>query len=90
MNDPKIILFNNDKLRSRIKEKLGSEAELARRLGLPRSALSARFKGVTPFTRNEVALIAEILKIKRSEIGAYFFTSCGVVYEIKEVLNDAE
>ena len=67
------ILFDNRRLRGRIREMLGSEAELARRLGLPRSAVSARLSNKTPFTRNEIVLSAEILEISSSDIGAYFF-----------------
>jgi len=65
--------FNNRKLRGRIREILGSEAELGRRLGLPRSAISARLSNKTPFTRMEIALSAEWLELDKTEIGEYFF-----------------
>jgi len=66
--------FENSKLRGRIREKLGSEAELARRLNLNRSTISTRLSGKTQFTRSEIALIVRMLDIDKVDIGMYFFT----------------
>ena len=67
-------IANHHHLCSRVREVLGTEAELARVLGLPRSALSARFKGATQFSRKEIMIASEALGIPQSEIGLYFFT----------------
>lgn len=72
------VLFDDSKLRGRIREKLGSEAELARRLDLNRSAISARLSGKTPFTRTEIAVVSRMLEIGTADIGVYFFTELAI------------
>lgn len=65
--------FSNVKLRKKVRDVLGSEAALAHILELPRSALSARFSGKTDFSRTQIKIIIDILKIPASEIHEYFF-----------------
>lgn len=63
------------KLRGRIKEKLGSEANFAKRIGISAVSLSYTFSKKRYFSANEIqeACKEDVLDIPKEEIGEYFF-----------------
>lgn len=65
--------FDYSKLREKIKEKLGSETELSKRMNIPKSAISQKLNGKIRFTQNEIPIICKILEIKDKEVALYFF-----------------
>ena len=66
---------NFNKLRGRIKEKLGTENIFAKKIGISAVSLSSRFAGRTFFTVDEIqkACKEEVLDIPKEEISEYFF-----------------
>lgn len=67
--------FDFSKLRGRIKEKVGSEANFAKKIGISSASLSAKFNNRTDFSTGEISRAAEkdVLDIPKDEIGNYFF-----------------
>ena len=67
--------FDFSKLRGRIKEKVGSEAKFAKKIGISSASLSAKFNNRTDFSTGEISRAAEkdVLDIPKDEIGNYFF-----------------
>ena len=67
--------FDVRKLRGRIKEKAGSEANFAKKIGISSASLSAKFNNRTDFSTGEISRAAEkdVLDIPKDEIGNYFF-----------------
>lgn len=61
------------RLRVRFAELDMSQAEAARRAGIPPSTLTARMMGRLPFTARDIANLYRALDIPTSEIGMYFF-----------------
>ena len=68
--------FNYQKLLGRITEKMGSQAEFARRMELPERTISLKLNGKVPFKQNEIVKASNLLEIDNSDIAAYFFTVC--------------
>lgn len=66
--------YNYDKLRGRIKEKLGNESAYAELLGLSNSSISAKLNSQVPFSLKEMDMTIEKLEIPTDEIYDYFFT----------------
>lgn len=66
--------FNYQKLLGRITEKMGSQAEFARRMELSERTISLKLNGKVPFKQNEIVKASNLLEIDNSEIAAYFFT----------------
>lgn len=68
-------LFNYDKVRGRIKEKLKNELTFAEKLGISQVSLSAKFNNKSDFTASEIsrATDKDVLDIPTNEIGEYFF-----------------
>lgn len=66
--------FNYQKLLGRITEKMGSQAEFARRMELPERTISLKMNGKVPFKQNEIVKASNLLEIDNSDIAAYFFT----------------
>lgn len=66
--------FNYRKLLGRITEKMGSQAEFARRMGLSERTISLKLNGKVPFKQNEIVKASNLLEIDNSDIAAYFFT----------------
>lgn len=69
-------MFDFDKLRGRIKEKLKTEAIFAEKIGITPATLSYKFNGISEFSSTEIdkACHPDILDIPLEEIGIYFFT----------------
>lgn len=70
------MVFNFDKVRGRIKEKLKYESVFADKLGISQASLSSKFNNRSDFTASEIAkaVKADVLDIPINEIGEYFFT----------------
>ena len=66
--------FDFSKLRGRIKEVLGTEGELAKRINRTHGFVSSALNGNTYFTMVDMDNIANVLGIEQSEYGVYFFT----------------
>lgn len=66
--------FNYQKLLGRITEKMGSQAEFARRMELSERTISLKMNGKVPFKQNEIVKASNLLEIDNSDIAAYFFT----------------
>ncbi len=71
-----MIQYDFSKVRGRIKEKLGNEAEFARKLNISSASLSSKFNNRSDFTATEISRAADVdvLDIPINEIGVYFFT----------------
>lgn len=69
------MVFDFDKLRGRIKEKLKYEAAFAEKLEISQASLSAKFNNKSDFTSTEISKACEedVLDIPENEIGEYFF-----------------
>lgn len=68
--------YDFDKLRGRIREKLGNEAKFAEKLGISSASLSSKFNNKTDFSSAEISRATDddVLDISIDEIGLYFFT----------------
>ena len=66
--------FDFSKLRGRIIEKFGSQAEFSKVLGVSENVLSKKMQNKVRFTSDDVTTISELLGIQQNEIGVYFFT----------------
>lgn len=75
--------FDFNKLLGRIKEKLGSQTELAKRLGIGSSALSNRLNNIVRFTPEEIWKMCQpdCLDIPSEELHLYFFTPKVLIVE---------
>lgn len=63
-----------NKLRGRIKEKLGTEGAFAKAIGRSHNYITKVFQGKTFFTQADVCKSADVLDIEQDKIGLYFFT----------------
>lgn len=61
------------KLRGAIREKLGAEANLAKKLNLNAITLSKKLNGKADWKKREIEKTLEFLYIPRSEVYEYFF-----------------
>ncbi len=70
-----MIEYDFDKVRGRIREKLGSESRFAELIGVSSASLSAKFNNKTDFTASEITKACEkdVLDIPINEIGINFF-----------------
>lgn len=68
-------MYNFDKLRGRIKEKMNTEAIFAKKIGISPATLSYKFNGISEFTSSEIdkACSEDVLDIPLGDIGLYFF-----------------
>ena len=66
--------FNYQKLLGRITEKMGSQAQFARRMELSERTISLKLNGKVPFKQNEIVKASNLLEIDNSDIATYFFT----------------
>ena len=61
------------RLRVRFAELDMTQAEAARRAGIPPSTLTARMTGKLPFTARDIASLCKVLDIPAEQIGTFFF-----------------
>lgn len=66
--------YDYSKLRGRIKERVGTEGEFARRIGRSQNYVSKVFRNGTYWGQEDIDVGAELLEIPVDEIGVYFFT----------------
>lgn len=66
--------FDYSLLRGKIREKIGTEGNFARLLGITPPALCSRLNNKTDFTSAEIVRAQKILLFTKAEIGEYFFT----------------
>lgn len=66
--------YDYSMLRGRIREKIGTEGEFARRIGRTPNFISKVFKNATYLTQQDIELGVNVLDIEPSQIGLYFFT----------------
>ena len=67
------MVFDYSKLRGRIVEVCGTQGEFARQIGLSPRTVSLKLNGEIPWRQTEMQRAAEVLKIARADIPAYFF-----------------
>lgn len=61
------------KLEGRIKERFGTQCNLAKEMGVNQSFISSRLTGRTPFDVSEIAAFCKALDIPIEEAHRYFF-----------------
>lgn len=66
--------YNYAKLLGRITEFCGTQAKFANALGMSERSVSLKLNGKVGWKQSEMAKACEILDIKSTEIGNYFFT----------------
>ncbi len=66
--------FDYSKLRGKIKEMFGTQANLANEIGISRACLSDKLNEKSDFSQPEILLMCEKLGIDTEEISTYFFT----------------
>lgn len=67
--------FKYNKLRGRIVEICGTQAEFAKKINLTEQSLTAKLAGRIKFSQDEILRWCEVLDIDLNEIGVYFFTT---------------
>ncbi len=75
LKENKETIFDFSKLRGRIKEKLGSEANFAKKICISTASLSSKFNNRNDFSASEISRAADrdVLDISMQELGEYFF-----------------
>lgn len=68
------VVFNYDKLRQKIKERLGTQDRFAKEIGLGRVSVSQSLNNQREFSAGEMFKSAQVLGFSIAEIPAYFFT----------------
>lgn len=66
--------YDYSKLRGRIKEKIGTQGEYAKKIGRSENFVSKVFKNKTVFSQDDIERSVELLEIEPIDIGLYFFT----------------
>lgn len=65
--------FRYNKLRGRIVEIFGSQAEFSKRIGQSEQIISAKLAGNSSFTQDNIIAWCKALDIDQNDIGSYFF-----------------
>lgn len=65
--------YNYSKLLGRIVEKIGTQSEFAKRMGLSERTVSLKLNGKVGWKQNEIADACNVLDIQDMEIPIYFF-----------------
>lgn len=68
------VVFNYDKLRQKIKERLGTQDRFAKEIGLGRVSVSQSLNNQREFSAGEMFKSAQVLGFSIAEIPVYFFT----------------
>lgn len=66
--------FDFSKLKGRIVEKYGTQAEFAKAFGISENSLSLKMNNKTKFSADDIIKIADMLDIQQTDVGLYFFT----------------
>lgn len=67
--------YDYSKLLGRIKEKCGTQAIFAEKIGISENSLSKRLNGKRQFRQNEILLACKALDIADADVARYFFTN---------------
>lgn len=65
--------FKYNKLRGRIVEKFGSQAEFSKEIGQSEQIVTAKLAGRSSFTQDNIIKWSKALDIDQNDIGSYFF-----------------
>lgn len=65
--------FDYRKLLGRITERMGTQANFAKAMGLSERSVSLKLNNQIPFKQTEICTAVELLRIPEGEICAYFF-----------------
>ena len=65
--------FKYNKLRGRIVEIYGSQAEFAKKIKLSEQSITAKLSGNSKFTQDNIVQWCDALDIDQNDIGNYFF-----------------
>lgn len=65
--------FRYNKLRGRIIEKFGSQAEFSKKIGQSEQIVTAKLAGRSSFTQDNIIKWSKALDIDQNDIGSYFF-----------------
>lgn len=66
--------YDYRKLRGRIKEKIGTEGDFAKKINRSQNYLTNVFNGKSYLGQKDITIIADVLDIQGNEFGIYFFT----------------
>lgn len=66
--------FDYSRLKGKIVEKYGTQANFAKALGVTEPVLSLKMNNKTKFNSDDIIKMANLLEISPNEIGVYFFT----------------
>ena len=69
----KQVKFDYSALEGRIKQYFDTQDNLAKLIPMSRSTLNQKLQGYVDFNSKNIYLISKLLKIKKNEIGDYFF-----------------
>ncbi len=69
--------FDHAKLRGRIIEKYGTQAEFAKAFGISENSFSMKMNNKSRFGSDDIIKMTAMLDIKKEDIGSYFFTLKG-------------
>ena len=75
--------FDYRKLLGRIVEKMGSQSNFSKAMGLSERSMSLKLNSKVPFKQSEICKAVCILGIPEEEISAYFFTQ--IVQDIEHL-----
>lgn len=68
------ITYDFSKLRGKVKEKLGSQALFAMKIGWSERTASLKLNGKKEWKQREIVKACKVLSIPEREISTYFFT----------------
>lgn len=66
-------MYSYSKLKGRIVERYGTQANFARRLGISKNSMSKKLTCKTEFSQSDIIKWAELLGIEKGEYEEYFF-----------------
>lgn len=67
-------MYDYMKLRGKIREKFGTQAKFADKLGISEVSLSAKLNNIVQWTQEEIESSVDLLGIPWKELPEYFFT----------------
>lgn len=65
--------FSYNKLKGRIVEVFGSQAEFSKQISLSEQSITAKLAGRSGFSQDDIIKWCEALNIDQNDIGLYFF-----------------
>ena len=66
--------FKFNKLKGKIVEVFGSQADFSKRIKLSEQSITAKLAGRSRFSQDDIITWCEALDIDQNDIGLYFFT----------------